>query len=200
MVKVRMTSKSLSPEQLENAVENFVNGLGWPSKMPMAGAAIAISDCQNPLNPKEKAKKIDKEGAAILLGAAAASVSEEEDRKLRKTGKVPEHPLLCRERGKEYPLFQMDESIDGYIVGLNDSGTVLAVQRDKLGTLVTKASKPQYSVTVMAPDKWIQFPAYDQLPSPDQALEIIQNERPLSVTSIEGEKTRIMVEPDAFKR
>lgn len=203
VVKLRMTSPNLDPAQLDAAITQFMDSLGWPKRLPSLGTVTPLKRCSQPLAFGQRAAKMEANDAAVLLGAMRGSLARE----ARKKGDVPTSPALCihgeRISGR-LPVYQKEGGEGGYLIPLGDSGELLDIGKDSLaGILLGEAAQDDgatpWSVTVMKLDKWVQYPSYDAMPPPTQAVEIVQSENPLSTTSVYGKGNMISLSPDAMK-
>ncbi|MDB5686254.1 MAG: hypothetical protein JWR77_843 [Rhizorhabdus sp.] len=203
IVKLRLTSRLLDPAQTDAAMLQILGQLDWPSKWPVAGPAAIVPDCDKVMEAGSRAEKTTKDGASILMGAMLMQAGDAADNKARKEGKPPERPKLCRDpvplRGNLL-LFQITSDEPGYVIPLGDAGTLLSVRRDGMaGLLQGKDGPPSYAVNLLGPQKAMQYPSYDRLPPPEQALEIIQRERPLSITTVDNKKFDITLDSASMK-
>ena len=96
------------------------------------------------------------------------------------------------------PVYQMQPENNGYLLPLGDSGIVLSTSKNSLAAMINKDAPASWSVTMKMLDQWRNFADYNALPPPEQLLEIIQSEKPLSVTDTDG-KGRINLNDEAFK-
>jgi len=208
VVKLRMTSPVHDVVQLDAAMDRLIRQIGWPGTLPPLSAATTLLPCAQPRRFGPRASKIMQDNAATLLGAMMGSMATESRQKARKEGKAPTAPALCVHSdriGGRLPIYQGEGDNVGYIIPLGDSGVLLDVAQDALiGLLATekdKAATPApWSVTVKKLDRWVQYPSYAIIPPPDQAIEIVQNEAPLSSTILDGKGgSRINISPDAMK-
>ncbi len=186
-------------------MRDFLVSLPWPTKMPAANDTVPITSCSAPLDAAP-ATEIKQENAVILLGAIMASKTKEPAEP-----SATELPVrLCRDDSlsdSAYPLYQLDEGRTGYVLALGDNGTLLSVRDDRTSASVaselagngTENAAPFYRVTIMTPERWEQYPAFAQLPSPSQAMDITRQRRPLSVTSILGKGSKIELDSESFK-
>ena len=203
VVKLRMTSPNLDPAQLDTAIAQFMDALDWPRKLPPLIAASPLTRCPQPIAFGPRATKMKADGAAVLLGAMRGSLATE----ARSKAKVLKHPALCIHGdriGGRLPVYQKEGGEGGYLIPLGDSGELLEIGKDWLaGILLGEAAQDDgatpWSVTVMKLDKWVQYPSYDAMPPPTQAVEIVQSENPLSTTSVYGKGNMISLSPDAMK-
>lgn len=223
IIKLRMTSRTLSPATLDQAMRDFLFGLSWPSKAATKDTE-PIGLCQRPLT-NETAVELEQPSAAILFGAMLAQVAEKPE-----AGDIAEPPArLCRDDSRSdagRPLYQLDDGTTGYLQPQGDNGTLLVVRDDPTSAALVaelanagksgnhEASGRQdsasqqpsadgrnkgfFRITVMTPEQWSQYPAFGSLPSLEQAYHVVEHRSPLSVTSF-LKKSSIELNPDTFK-
>ena len=205
LIKLRITSATLEPAVLDQMMRDFLTAMPWPKKMPTAPDGLPIAACTTKLGTM-RAEEIKQVSAVILVGAMLASMAKEDSEK----GTAEPPARLCRDdsqTGFIYPLYQLDEGRTGYVMPIGDNGTLLSVRNDttsaavssELGGNTSGEARPFYRVTVMTPEKWEQYPAFAQLPPPDQAAEVTRQSEPLSVTKILGKGTQIVLNRETFK-
>lgn len=205
LIKLRMTSATVEAALLDQMMRDFLAALPWPRKMPAAADGLPIVVCTTSLG-KARAEEVKQDSAVILVGAMLASMAKEAAEK----GTAEPPARLCRDdsqAGLIYPLYQLDEGQTGYVMPIGDNGTLLSVRNDPTSGAVSSQLaggksedvRPFYRVTVMTPEKWEQYPAFAQLPPPEQAAEVTRQSTPLSVTRILGKGSQIVLDSETFK-
>lgn len=222
IVKLRMTSRTLPPAALDQAMRDFLYGLSWPSSGP-GKDTVPIGTCSRSLT-NERAEELEQPSAVILVGATLASMAEKPE------GDAPTEPPahLCRDDIRSNagrPFYQLDDGATGYLQPLGDNGTLLVVRNDPTSAALIaelaggdksenrelsgqkdddkKAAaddrrKGFFRITLMTPEQWAQYPAFGSLPSIEQTTDVVENRRPLSITSF-LRKTEITLDPATFK-
>lgn len=207
LIKLRMTSAAADPPLLDRMMRDFLNALPWPKRMPAAADGLPIAPCSTKLGTA-RADQIKQDPGMIIVGTMLASMAKEDEEKPRDPAEPPAR--LCRDdaqTGFVYPLYQIDEGRTGYVMAIGDSGTLLSVRNDPDSAVVsaelaggTSEEAPAFfRVTVMTPQQWEQFPAFAQLPPPVQAMEVVRQSRPLSVTKILGKGTQVILDEKSFE-
>jgi len=194
-VKLRMTSLRKNGRELEADMQSFLQGISWPENMKKAENAVPVSRCEDDIRFGKKAKKLKKDGAQALLGALMGSIAskiEADDPE-----KADARPITyCRSQYIEdlYGIYQ-DADSGGYLMAIRDAGRgIRAGKGINLG-----GGGDRYSVTFFDMAESRQFPDYDRLPPPEQLLEILGREKPLSVTPTFGEdRGTVILGPDSF--
>jgi len=193
LVKVRMTSSNLEPRALDAILDSFTHALGWPNKMPMAAAANIIASCTGRLS-EARADEIRQDSAVVIVGASLGTV---ERNKWDKREPL-DWPRICRDDSRTdyiYPIYQLNEGGDGFLIAVGDNGTLIVARSDPLSADLAKElardkaaeAAPFYRVTLMTGERWDQFPAFSRLPSVEQAFEVVKTGRPLSSTDMIGD-------------
>ncbi|MGC6331788.1 hypothetical protein [Rhizorhabdus sp. FW153] len=223
IVKLRMTSRTLPPAALDQAMRDFLFGLSWPSNAPTKDT-VPVGTCSRPLR-NESAEELEQPSAVILVGAMLGSMAEKPE------ADAPAEPSarLCRDdslSNASRPLYQLDDGATGYLQPLGDNGTLLVVRNDPTSAALiaeltggdksenheragrkyddkeqisaNHKSQEFFRITLMTPEQWAQYPAFGSLPSLEQTSDVVEHRRPLSVTSFLNE-TKIQLDPETFK-
>ncbi len=183
LIKVRMSSKTLQPLQLDSKLLAFVSAITWPAETRPAVAAEAVQPCPDKLAYAE-AKMVKPDVGQALLSSFSAMAG---------SAKGPDpSTLYCRERseGLLYGVYRQVGSKDGYLMAIADSGRVLSIGPSMQ---IDPKMKPNYSVTLLDLGQSAVYPAFDHLPAPDQALNLIRTQRPVSSSRVGS--TTINIEP-----
>lgn len=208
VVKLRMTSPVHDAPELDMAMERMIQQIGWPRKRPPLSAVTPLSPCARPRTFGSRAAMAEQDDGALLLNAMIGGMATDSSRRARTKGEAPDAPTLCVHPdriGGRLPIYQGDREDGGYIIPLGDSGIVLDVGQNSLASLLNiekgqDAPSAPWTVTVKTLDRWEQYPSYATMPPPTQAIDIIQQEKPLSSTSVYGKGgTRISISPEAMK-
>ena len=219
MVKLRMTSARLDPPALDAALGQIIAGIGWPRRPPAAIAATPIADCARSIAIGTPATRAPASTGATLTDALVHQAGRAASDKLIKAGKPIPFTSLCRDPAAVaggFSLYQDQASGGGYVMPLGDSGLLLSVGRDNLGTLLAQAvdaqptktqgapalaakptTAPEWTVSLLLPDRWMVFPHFVDMPLPEQALKLIQSERPLAQGASMGKDRQIHLSSQA---
>jgi hypothetical protein len=193
LVKVRMTSSNLEPRALDAILGSFVQALGWPDRMPPAAAANPVASCSGTL-PEARAAEVRQDSAIVLIGASLGTI----ERNSLEKGEQADAPRICRDDSRTdnaYPIYQLDDGAGGFAIAIGDNGTLVAARPDplsaelirELGPDKNQKAAPFYRVTLMTPERWEQYSAFSQLPSVEQAFEVVRAGKPLSSNDMIGQ-------------
>ena len=206
MVKLRSSSKTLSPAQLDAKMKAVLAELRWPSKLSPAPAAVAVEPCTTALALSGKAQPAAGEdaGAAALvdaiLGQMAVSAPESKS--------APAAPAArwCRDSTElqNAAVYRADGATDSYLVALSDSGRALSAGPSAGGALLSAADEkdvaPSYTVQFVLLAQTMNSAAFDRLPPPAQALELAKEGSFASSYATWGKgKGRLNISSDAIK-
>lgn len=184
LVKLRISSTSLDAAALDARLLALVAELGWPRASEAAAPAYSVQACEQPLAFAEPAKELASDSAAVMLGALVSMA-----------GTMSSDQRFCRdgERSEMIALYRADGSTDAYLLAMADSGRVVSVARK----IALEEGPARYGIAMLDLASTQQFDDFDRLPSPAQALALIENGRPLSSTSVtKGGGSQIMIGVD----
>lgn len=199
-VKIRATSATRSPEEIDRWVDEVLASLGLIQPKSAAPDAVLIKACGDKLSFAKKAKAIkqnseDKMMSAIL-GGFAASINLNADEP-DGVAVLANAITWCRE---DYPImpsgvYRANASKDSYLLALGDSGRAITAGIDSIAGLVTE-NKKQFGISYILPDKTLVFTPRNGLPLPEQALEVIEKEGVISSYSNIGGKNELTVDTE----
>ncbi len=200
IVKLRMTSSTLDPAGLDDLMASLVRQIGWPATLPPLPPATRLQPCTNPIRFGRPATKRDQGGDGMVMGALAGLLTQAANAKAREagdaSGRPPEPPQLCIHPHRPtasnpalaapLKVYQWLPDGDGYLIPAGDSGTLLTTRKSDLATILNKDAPASWSVVIKTPTQWINYADRDALPPPDQLIDIIQTEKPLTRTDTDG--------------
>jgi hypothetical protein len=208
LVKIRASSATLSPDQLDSKVKSVLAQIGWPKKMDPAPAAVPVAACVSALALSGDAKPAAKDEDSLaeslmgaLVGMAAASQEP------AKRAEPRPAPKWCRDSAElaEAGIYRADEQKDGYFLALADAGRGVGVGRSAghllhEGTDDKKARPEKYEVQTILLSQTLTSGLLDRLPPPAQALAIAKEGRFASSFGTWGKgKGQIGIAEDALK-
>ena len=204
-VKLRLTSKGKNAQEVSAILDRALAEISWPSKMVSGPAATPVAPCATPLVFNGVAKDAPKDGANNLLGGLLGMMAA--DPKIKKQDATPQNTpptLWCRERQLDdnQALYRAAAETDQYLVALGDNGNAVWVRPDNAAALLADAKKgpasaPSYAISMMLPDKIINFVPQDRLPSFERVVELINGNRVTVTVPTWGKSKTITVSPDA---
>lgn len=182
MVKMRASSQTLSPEELEARMKAALAEIVWQRKMAPAPVAVPIASCETPLALSGNAKpaeKDDSSGAAMLVGALIGQMGAVRE---APKGAVPPVTRWCRDSIEvaEGAVYRADEQKDGYLIALADSGRAIGAGRNAAMDILEdpeerKIGGVRYEVQMIFLARTTTSALFDRLPPPAQALAIARN-------------------------
>ncbi|MHA6719033.1 hypothetical protein ACX40Y_06225 [Sphingomonas sp. RS6] len=187
LVVLRMSSRVLSPADLDSKIGAAVAGLGWPA--PESGAseampATVVQPCATPLLYDAKAKMKKPDLAQGLIGATLAMMAD----------KPPEPGVqedetkpvtFCRdgEPTRELAVYRATPGdAQSYTIALADAGRTVSVYPD----LLSDPKKPSFAVTLNTLDHAYVFPSFNRLPAPGKVMEAIGKTQPIASSESGG--------------
>jgi hypothetical protein len=201
IVKFRLSSQNKSVQELDAALDEAINALGWPKDESVHNAATIIADCSTALPAFKKAKRVKDDGTSAILNAALFGLVSEKAEEAEEA--ATEKLTYCRDRSVpfDFGIYRPGEATDRYLVSLGDSGRAVFVEPDMAGLLLddSKKGKTTYTIRFVGPGEVTIFPAHDRMPSPQQAVEILDTMAPISTTGRGGGDKTVTIGPDALK-
>ncbi|WP_267381178.1 MULTISPECIES: hypothetical protein [unclassified Sphingomonas] len=165
LVAVRASSTTLDAAATDAAMSRAITAMRWPQGVAEAAAAVPIGSCADALHfgpAKPAATDAGDALMPLLLGAAL------KNDKARAVGR-PVHWCRDAASGARYGIYRGDGA--GYEIAFGDAGRVMAVT-PTLDTQLGKGNR--YSVSFTDVDDSVRaFPAFDGLPSPEQAIALL---------------------------
>lgn len=178
LVKLRASSETLSPAQLEARMKAALADIIWPRKMDPAPVATLVEPCTSVLALSGDAKPAEKDEDSLAESLMGALVGLAASQPSKGAAPVPA-PRWCRDpiEMAEGGVYRADERKDAYLLALADAGRGLSVARSS-GHLLDdgadgKKPRPQrYEVQMILLSQTLTSGLLDRLPPPAQALAI----------------------------
>ena len=174
ILAVRLTSRTMTPAEVDAALLDMIGKIRWPSERPASPVAVPIAPCTTRLKTK-KAKLIQPDLAQALIGATLSNIAEE---------KAKEHPaaddrpvVFCREGPSipEYGVYRSDQANDGYVMALGDAGVSASVYPG-----LSLTDRKEFAVTMATHDSLDTYPSFNALPEPKQVFALVMSRGPMS--------------------
>ena len=206
IVKVRASSKTLSPAELDSKMKAVLAELRWPSKLAPAAAAVQVQPCTTSLalSGQAQATAGEDSGAAVLFDALLGQMAANTP--------PPKRPApapaarWCRDSTQiaNAAVYRAGGAADSYLLALGDAGRAITAGPSAGAGLLAaedgKEAKPSYTVQLVLLAQTMNSAAYDRLPPPAQAFEIAEKGSFASSYATWGKgKGRINIGSDAFK-
>lgn len=208
LVKLRASSSSLSAAELEGRLKAALAALDWPSRIAAAPAAVPVQPCSSGLKlagDANPAPKDDDAGAAMLLDALLGSAMVMQA--ARRNAQSQPAPRWCRD-SIELPaagVYRANESEDSYLIAIADAGRAIEVGQSAGHQILAQTGaappkEPTWSIKLLLLPRTLNSAAFDRLPPPRQAWEVVQAGRFASTTTTWGNgKKNISINSDALR-
>ncbi len=208
LVKLRVSSKTLDKSGMDALLNKIIADLSLPKDAVSQPAAVEVADCPDamPQFKTTKDAKSSNSGGASILGALVGLASSDD---AAKSG-APLRPTFCRSGflGSAEEGFAQYRILGGseyYLVSLVDNGTVMVVASDRATEILQaedgakNGSKPSYSIQLFQPGSITNYVPQDGMPSPQQALSIIEANRWVTRTGVGKKDSKIEVNSNMMK-
>jgi hypothetical protein len=212
LIKMRASSQTLPPSELEARMKSALAQIVWPTKMAAAPTAAPtaapVAACATGLAVSGDAKpaaKDESSGGEMLLGALIGQMAA-----MKEPPKRAEPPIAtrwCRDP-VQVPggaVYRADGQVDGYLIALGDAGPAVSAGRSA-GRLILeaveekKAGGDRYEVQLIFLAQTMTSGLLDRLPPPGQALDIVKEGRFATAFGTWGKgKGKITLTPEGLK-
>jgi hypothetical protein len=153
IVKLRMTSSSLSPDELTGRLVAAARGLVWPPRGG-SGAVAAVAECGSRLPAGAPASQVQPE-EAVRSAAARALTAAAHDPALR--------PVCFDRQEQGLGIYQEADRSDGYLLALGDNGRFARIR-------AVAGAEGVYAVEYYDLDAAYVAAFFRGVPTPTQAL------------------------------
>ena len=202
VVKFRMSSSALSASELDASLTDAIDMLGWPEEKRVHPEAIEAQSCSSSLPPFKNAKRVKADGGNAMLNALFASAISTESAEPEADELVTAR--YCRDQNIAFPfgIYRPDNAVDRYVISLGDSGRAVFVEPDLASMLLDESDSKKgahYTVRMIEPGLVETYPSHDRMPSPEQAISIIEKLPLASSVSRSGDDKTINLGDGALK-
>lgn len=196
-VKIRASSQTRSPAELDAWMTAALDQIRWPGAMATEPVAVPVTPCPTPLSFPREAKDARKDSGNDLLNAVLGQMVAE--------GKVEATPeskaaiadaRWCRDSSLDgnAAVYRRDAATDAYLIAVGDNGNGIWVGPDAGSALLGRGKKSataaRWSIVLMTAAENVQYVAQDRLPSPRRVQAIVEANRVTSsVSTWGGDKT-----------
>jgi hypothetical protein len=202
IVKLRLSSREKSPEQLDAMLSAVINEIAWPAKAVRHTLAQPMKDCSVSLPDLPKSKPLKDSGTSAMFGGLFSLPGL-----MTPDEKSPPAPPYCRDTkfAGDLSVYHVEGATDRYLISLGDSGRAIFSEPDLLAALIAtdakkrKTSGASYTVRMVVPGTTTVFGAQDRLPPPEQAIEIVSAGHWASQTGRGKGNQTININSDTFK-
>lgn len=173
LLAIRVTSRTKMAADVDAALLDLVAKVRWPEKRPAERVADPIAACLTQIKTR-KAKLIQPDLAQALIGATLSNLVEQKREKEGDTGKPP---VFCRDRNasREFGMYRSDQSSNGYILAIGDSGISASVFPG-----ISLNNRKEFAVTLSTHDSSDTYPSFNALPEPEQLFSLVTSRGPMS--------------------
>lgn len=173
LVKLRITSRTLTAERLDARLTALVAGLRWPARAREGAAFALVQPCAAPLD-YGKAKVVKADGAGMFMSLILPGV-------IAKQPAAERGPpaLWCREgeRSTDYAAYRADGSVASYILAYNDAGRIARIAPP----ILAEGKGKSVTVTTEDVDGTVSaYPSFSAPPRPAQVWKLLNSGRPTS--------------------
>ncbi|MGC6401334.1 hypothetical protein ACNI3Q_12240 [Sphingomonas sp. FW199] len=193
IIKVRYSSETATPEQARERTIQAIQSLRWPKpgkKDTPPAVLTPVQDCPSAIATAASTRSVKDDGTSAILGAVLSMAAA--DIKGKDKAEPAEPVTWCRDpKLGDDGVYRANAATNGYFLASSDSGRGLSVS-------------PQMKLKDDAPDGWVVrfvdlertyvLPMQDALPSPDRALAVLSEEKPVSSVSTVGKKKEITID------
>lgn len=182
LVKLRMSSRTLSPSQITARAERFLANV--PTGLPTSDAPpfVPIEDCRDKLNITKAGKMVPLDISSILmLSAVMSAASERSEKELALSER--DASVWCRESTNDtYSAYRENGSPAGYTVAFGNSGFVASVDYFDVGS----PAEPPKGYLIFTSDGITKslLPPFDQLPPIEQLVTVPGRTQPVSTIDV----------------
>lgn len=176
LVSVRISSKIDDPAQLAAKLDAVIAGIRFPADGATGAAVTPIAACATHIAYKHaKLQKVD--SSQVLLGALEGTIAEEH----AASGEKAKPVRFCRDGAgtTQFGVYRQDDTTLQYWVAFNDAGQAAFVSSGLSGLI----GKGGFQVKFLTFDGTDVFPSFDELPEPQQVVDLVSRSAPLSHTS-----------------
>jgi hypothetical protein len=180
LVKLRASSRTLAPGELEARMKGALAEIAWPKKMTPAPIATPVNACATGLTLSGDAKPVensDEAGAATLMGALLGQIGANGPAATRPNPPPPTR--WCRDSTElpEGGVYRADARTDAYLIALSDAGRGITAGPSAGASLIVaaddkKGTAERYEVQLVLLSQTMISGLLDRLPPPAQAVAI----------------------------
>lgn len=187
IAKIRLSSQTEEADALSELMTAIARQITWPEATRLAAAAAPVQPCAKAIAFGKSARPVGADSnrrlGNALLDALMSSIEPDTDEPRPSQGHV-----WCRDSvvGAHAVYRQADGEDDSYMLALSDAGRAIVV-RPALNLLdAGESRRTRFAVALHQLDRIFSYRNFDRMVPPQQALEIIEKERPVSSVSTTG--------------
>jgi hypothetical protein len=206
LIKFRISSQTHSAAELDAKLSEAIAALGWPKDTSGLAEAKQLLPCASARPFYQTSKPVTREGASAAAGLMGVRYL------LPVKDTATDKPWCSDGTVGQLGLYRRDGQEGQYLLALGDSGRGVLVEADSIGGMIdaveeqngkrskgAKPSDPTYSVTFLAPGTATMFESQDRMPSPEQALAIVQAGKVIAEINRNGGAPQIIINTGSSK-
>jgi hypothetical protein len=193
LVVVRLSSTVLDEGQIDSKLSDIVGAIRFPVRAAGQETVAPVQPCATS-QKRFRARLMKPDMAQVLLGALTPQVEAKAATDARRDGKAQAAARpLCRDGqgGSSFGVYRTDDTAKGYTLALGDAGRVATVSAG----IALLQPDPGFQVILRDLDSTAVYPMFDKLPQPEQVLNLIQSQNPLSRTTGREKSSNITISP-----
>lgn len=200
-VKLRVSSVTRSPAELEMWMDAMLAEIRWPEKVAANPIATPVSACSAPLDFPTEAKDSPKNGSADLMnGMLAMMMAQGKVKPTAQSVSALASANWCRDWSGSDNMASYRHNADGerYLLAIGDNGNGIHVGPDAGAALMSETDKDQpavsrFAITLVTASQSINFVAQDRLPSPARVIDLLNANRVTTTVPTWGKKGSINI-------
>lgn len=200
-VKLRVSSVSRSPAELEKWMDAMLAEIRWPKKIAAQPTAKPVSACAAPLDFPTEASDAPKNGSADLMnGMLAMMVGQGKVKPTPQSVAALANATWCRDwsGSDNMASYRRNADTERYLLTVGDNGNGIHVGPDAGAALMSETDKVQpavsrFAITLATASQSINFVAQDRLPSPKRVIDIVSANRVTTTVPTWGKKGSINI-------
>ena len=202
VVKFRVSSTTLSAAELDIRLTDAIQMMGWPVDNRRHPEAIEAQSCSSSLPPFKKAERVKADGGNAMLNALFASAISAGSAEPEVDETVASR--YCRDQNMQFPfsIYRPDNAVNRYVISLGDSGRAVFVEPDLASQIMAESDAKKganYTIRMVVPGLVDTYPSHDRMPSPEQAVSIIETLPLASSVSRSGDDKTISLGDGALE-
>lgn len=186
LVKVRISSTELDPEQLAARLDAFLAALSYEARGTTPPATV-MADCVKPLRFRNARRAAPPGlGTQLILSALSGIVEEKAQEAGNDVPAAPER--FCRDAATkpDFGVYRHEGADDAYIIALGDAGVSAAVHRQPAAGLLGGSGGRDFWIYLSTIYETYTYRGFRSLPRPDQVVEVIETEHPATSVKRDG--------------
>lgn len=190
LIKVRSSSRTLTPDQVARRAMDSLAALKWPGRVT-ASVLAPVERCPSPLPELAVARPAGDQAQTALMGGLLANTR----------GKWAPGLRYCLEKSEpSASVYREVGSSDRYLLAIGDNGEGVVAGPNVLGAFLAQGKgAPTFTVTLYQLERTSGFGTFASLPSPQQVGQMLRGGRTTySVPTWGKNRNQITVDPALY--